>query len=115
MILFRLKYGICPFESESLHETVRRIKTADYTFSKWVGISPELKDLIQKILVIDYDSRLTIDEIEAHPFFVGEGGPQGELKKTTSLKNFISRLFSRDKRGEVDNSLCKVDSCKNLK
>lgn len=114
VILYRMKFGVCPFESESLQETVRRIKTAEYTFSKWVTVSPELKDLIQRILQIDYDSRPTIDEIEAHPFFDSGQSDNTLMKKSSSLKGFIQRLFSKEKR-QVENSLQKVDSCKNLK
>lgn len=64
-----MKFGTCPFESASLNETIQRIKTINYTFPKWTSISLELKDLIKKILVLDYDERLTIEQVEAHPFF----------------------------------------------
>jgi serine/threonine protein kinase len=63
VILYRMRYGICPFETSSLQETIQRIKLLDYEFSKWVAISNDLKDLISKILLIDYDARLTIPEI----------------------------------------------------
>jgi len=56
-----MKYGVCPFETASLQETIQRIKMVDYNFSKWINISYELRDLISSILTVDYDARPTIE------------------------------------------------------
>lgn len=61
VILYRMKFGVCPFETSSLNETIHRIKLCDYSFSKWVNISSSLRDLISSILVVDYDARPTIE------------------------------------------------------
>jgi hypothetical protein len=65
--------------------------------------------------VIDYDARLTIPEIEKHPFFRLQKGDDSTMKKSSSLTGFIKRLFSGDKNKPLESSrLKKVDSCKNL-
>ena len=40
----------------------------DYRFPKYPRISPECRDLIQRILVREPDQRLTIQQIQAHPW-----------------------------------------------
>jgi serine/threonine protein kinase len=36
-----------------------------------------LKDLIERIFVINYDERLTLEQILAHPFFHEKGKEKG--------------------------------------
>lgn len=72
VILFRLKFRQCPFESRSVKQTLEKVKTCQYVFPKGEKISSDLKDLIQKIFVINYDERLTLDQILAHPFLYEE-------------------------------------------
>jgi len=67
--LYRLKYKECPFEAKSVKATIEKVKTCQYDFPKGIKISSDLKDLIEKIFVINYDERLTLDQILAHPFF----------------------------------------------
>ena len=40
----------------------------DYRFPKYPRISPECRDLIQRILVREPDQRLTIQQIQEHPW-----------------------------------------------
>ena len=40
----------------------------DYRIPKYPKISPECKDLLQLILVADPDQRLTIEQIQRHPW-----------------------------------------------
>jgi serine/threonine protein kinase len=72
---------------------------------KWSSVSENLKDLIKKTIVIDYDERLTLNQVEHHPFFKNEEPPQ----RTGSLRNLINRLFSSDKNGKNENE--RMDSC----
>ena len=93
--MFRLKYKECPFESKSVRATIEKVKTCQYEFPKGIKISPELKDLIEKIFVINYDDRLSLDQILAHPFFYDPAPltrPKSEAKGGFSmLRNIFSR------------------------
>ena len=72
VILFRLKYRVCPFEGATVKETLEKVKTCQYFFPAGKKISAELKDLICKIFTINYDDRLTLDQILDHPFLAVE-------------------------------------------
>ena len=56
-----------PFNAESVRQTTQKIKRGIYTIPN--TMDPLLKDLIQKILVVDPKKRITIDQIKAHPAF----------------------------------------------
>lgn len=97
-----MKFGYCPFDMVKVEDTLRKIKSADYTFPRWVAISPELTDLISRILVIDYDDRLTLDEIEDHPFF------KTPVPRVSSFRALVTKLFTGDSK---DKDKKRIDSC----
>ena len=47
---------------------LERIKRVEYSIPKWPRISSECRDLITTILVGDPQQRLTIPQIQAHPW-----------------------------------------------
>lgn len=49
-------------------KVLERIKRVDYSIPKWPRISPECRDLIVSILVADPTRRLTIPQIQSHPW-----------------------------------------------
>jgi serine/threonine-protein kinase HSL1 (negative regulator of Swe1 kinase) len=69
VILYRMKYGVCPFEMPELRDTLRKIKEGNFVIPRWSSASPEIIDLIHKLLVVDAEARLTIPQVEDHPFF----------------------------------------------
>eukprot|EP01026_Neomeris_dumetosa_P045188 TRINITY_DN3826_c1_g1_i1.p1 TRINITY_DN3826_c1_g1~~TRINITY_DN3826_c1_g1_i1.p1 ORF type:complete len:373 (-),score=56.07 TRINITY_DN3826_c1_g1_i1:667-1695(-) len=76
VILYIMLVGGYPFEraedkksENKLHLMIKRILRADYVFPKALILSPECKDLIAKILVLNPMKRLTIAEIFQHPWF----------------------------------------------
>lgn len=71
VIAYTLLIGKPPFETSDVKSTYRRIKMNAYQFPETVFISQAAKQLIQKLLVTDPSKRLTLDEIQAHEFFVG--------------------------------------------
>jgi serine/threonine protein kinase len=89
----------------SSDKLLRRSNQLIIQCQKWSSVSENLKDLIKKTIVIDYDERLTLNQVEHHPFFKNEEPPQ----RTGSLRNLINRLFSSDKNGKNENE--RMDSC----
>ena len=56
---------------EQLHSCMQvldRIMRVDYRIPKYPRISPECRDLVTRILVGDPDERLTIAQIQRHPW-----------------------------------------------
>jgi aurora kinase len=67
-----LCYEFCcgnpPFEADSNDETYKRIRTIDLKFPD--HMSPEVRDMVSKILILNPKERLTLDEIENHPWIL---------------------------------------------
>ncbi|KXX78650.1 Serine/threonine-protein kinase ark1 [Madurella mycetomatis] len=67
VLTYEFLVGEAPFEDEPLM-TQRRIARADMTVPEWV--SKEAKDLIKRLLVLDPEKRLSLDEIQNHPWII---------------------------------------------
>jgi aurora kinase A len=66
VLCFEFLTGKPPFETTSYEETYRNISKAHYKFPPYV---PEgARDLISKLLVVDADGRLELDEVVRHPW-----------------------------------------------
>jgi len=61
-------FGKPPYETPDVKQTYKRIKSNEYYFPENVPITPEAKDLIESILVLDPKQRLTLEEILVHPW-----------------------------------------------
>jgi polo-like kinase 1 len=83
VLMYTMIIGKPPFETSDVKATYRRIRMNAYSFPDHVAISPESRDLIEKILVTDPASRLSLSEIEEHPFFLKNLIPK--LLPTSSL------------------------------
>lgn len=68
--LYTILCGFPPFYDENHDVLTHKILTADYVFLKpwWDEISADAKDLISKMLVINPEERITLDEIYQHPW-----------------------------------------------
>ncbi|KAK8961207.1 CBL-interacting serine/threonine-protein kinase 11 [Platanthera guangdongensis] len=67
VILFVLAVGYLPFNDTNLMAMYRKIYRGEYRLPKWV--SPELRHLIGRLLDTNPGSRITVEEIVAHPWF----------------------------------------------
>ena len=48
----------------------QKIVTADFSFPPGVAVSEEVRDLLQRIFVVNTAHRLNLDGIKAHPWFL---------------------------------------------
>ena len=79
--------GKPPFETESLHETYRRIK--DNQFSVPSRVSIDAQTLIMKLLDANPDKRPNMDEILKDPFFTNGFIPEKlPISCLTNVPNF---------------------------
>lgn len=67
VLTYEFLVGEAPFEDTPVM-TQRRIARADMSVPSFV--SPEAKDLIKRLLVLDPEKRITLDEIQRHPWIV---------------------------------------------
>jgi len=67
--LYSLVYGEVPFHDENILALYNKVRIQPLTFPlKDKDISPECKDLIQKMLLKDPDERITLPDIKVFLF-----------------------------------------------
>lgn len=65
--------------SYGFQKVLERILKVDYNIPKYPRVTAECKDLITRILVADPDKRLTIPQIQRHPWY-SRGLPPNVVK-----------------------------------
>ena len=69
VIIFTMMVGKPPYESKDVKATYRRILSNSYTFPSHITMSDDLKSLIQSLLQLQPDARLSLQQVISHPFF----------------------------------------------
>ncbi|KAM3141863.1 hypothetical protein pb186bvf_005949 [Paramecium bursaria] len=123
VIAYTLLIGKPPFETNDVKTTYRRIKMNAYQFPDNITISPQAKNLIQKILQTDPSKRPTLDEIQQHEFFIGNIPqllPVSTLAcppSSTYLRQFTKQLSTSQQKFEntVKDVITKYSSQAELK
>ena len=67
VILFVMLAGYLPFDDPNMNALFNKIERGEFRMAKW--FSPEVKDLITKMLVVDPEKRYNLDDVIAHPWF----------------------------------------------
>ncbi|XP_010528369.1 PREDICTED: SNF1-related protein kinase catalytic subunit alpha KIN11-like isoform X2 [Tarenaya hassleriana] len=67
VILYALLCGTLPFDDENIPQLFKKIKSGIYTLPS--HLSPDARDLIPRMLVVDPVKRITIPEIRQHHWF----------------------------------------------
>ncbi|KAI9275312.1 kinase-like domain-containing protein [Sporodiniella umbellata] len=73
IILYALLSGHLPFDDDNIRQLLNKVKVGKYKIPDHV--SNDAKDLIQKILVINPNKRLTMKEVQSHPWFIVDPPP----------------------------------------
>ncbi|CAD8118934.1 unnamed protein product [Paramecium sonneborni] len=78
VILFQITSGFCPFQtanikSDQVYQLIYRKQHNKFWEIQQVDFSPELKDLIIKLLAFNPNQRLSISEIQTHPWILKSG------------------------------------------
>lgn len=92
ILLFLLATGTVPFRATRIDDLYERILMCDVEFTEEMDISPELTDLISKMLIKDPDFRISLKDCLQHSWF-RNARPWCSVKKRSSL-NF-QRQFSK--------------------
>lgn len=69
IIIYTLLCGRPPYESKDVDSTYKRILHNQYSFPDHAEVSEAARGLIQDILQLKPEARLTLQQIDAHPFF----------------------------------------------
>lgn len=87
-ILYQLIAGRPPFKGGSEYLTFNKIVELDYNFPP--GFPPAARDLVERLLVLEPEQRLTIEHIKNHEFFEGQvWGKQLWRMKAPRLRPYV--------------------------
>eukprot|EP01089_Gocevia_fonbrunei_P001934 TRINITY_DN1187_c0_g1_i1.p1 TRINITY_DN1187_c0_g1~~TRINITY_DN1187_c0_g1_i1.p1 ORF type:complete len:309 (-),score=95.33 TRINITY_DN1187_c0_g1_i1:82-1008(-) len=91
VITYILLCGFPPFYSESVPEVFEQIMKAEYDYPEeyWDEISPEAKDFIDHLLVVEVKKRLTAKQALEHKWLKKD---EKKDKKTSKLAKFQARM-----------------------
>ena len=89
VILYALLCGSLPFDDENIPALFKKIKAGEYTFPN--HLSPIVRDLIGRMLVVDPLQRATLSEVQQHPWFVYS------LPRYLAISHYTGSLTSPDK------------------
>jgi serine/threonine protein kinase len=87
ILLYAMVVGRLPFNADNISFLLQQIMTANPPIP--ISISQDLHDLINKILVKDPRARITITEIEEHPWLQAQ--PQSRIFKDPQFEKFFIR------------------------
>jgi len=87
-IIYQLLTGRPPFKAGNEYQTFQKIVGLDYEFPP--GFPPAARDLVERLLVLDPQRRLSIEHIKNHEFFDGIQWGRGLWRmKAPRLKPYI--------------------------
>ncbi|EME43765.1 hypothetical protein DOTSEDRAFT_171608 [Dothistroma septosporum NZE10] len=86
VLTYEFLVGEAPFEDTPVM-TQRRIARGEMTVPSFV--SPEARDLIKRLLVLDPEKRLNLDEVEVHPWIVKHCAGKKEKKQSNEGVQFV--------------------------
>ena len=97
VILYMMLVGRAPFDGKDDEEIICKINSADYNRNepKLMKHSPEVRDLVSKLLEKDTDKRFSAKEALSHPWFQKFGGRALFSNfKSEEIKPYIDNLFN---------------------
>lgn len=87
-IIYQLLAGRPPFKAGNDYQTFQKIVNLEYEFP--LGFPRLARDLVERLLVLDPQKRLTIEHIKSHPFFHGiQWGRELWKQKAPRLKPYV--------------------------
>ncbi|QEU62559.1 Hsl1 [Kluyveromyces lactis] len=87
IILFALLTGHLPFNDDNVKKLLLKVQSGKYQMPQWLSV--EAKDLISRILVVDPNRRITIDQILQHELLTKYD--QKSRSKSNSDLNLLNR------------------------
>mmetsp|Transcript_8275 Transcript_8275/g.34751 ORF Transcript_8275/g.34751 Transcript_8275/m.34751 type:complete len:582 (-) Transcript_8275:80-1825(-) len=70
VILFALVSGKLPFDDDNIRRLLAKVKAGAFTMPAY--LHKDVQDLINRMLTVDPDERITIEEIKSHPWYASK-------------------------------------------
>jgi serine/threonine protein kinase len=95
VILYILLCGYPPFQHEQQNKLFKQILKAEFHFHSpwWDKVSPEAKDMVSQLLVVDPTKRLTPTQAMQHPFM--KKTDTGSSVDVEKLDEYVRRIHKR--------------------
>ena len=111
IILYALLSGHLPFNDNNIRHLLMKVQSGKYQMPP--NLSPEARDLIERILVVNPEERITISEILSHPLmtkYEEQSQSDNSFSSTVNPLEYISDAFSSidlhlNSREDIDNSI----------
>jgi len=121
IVLYSMLVGSLPFDEQELHKLYEQIKVGKFYLPSTLSL--EAMDLLKKLLMVDPNKRIGLNEIKNHPWFKMEKNPiykginiykDGEFPCNEKAVSYvIKQYFSKDKEINIDSlsSMIKTNEC----
>jgi serine/threonine-protein kinase ULK/ATG1 len=104
VVLFRMLYGFCPFESNNIGKLIMIIEEEDIVIPNQPRISPEVVKLLRRMITKNPTLRSDWSEIFAYEIKNGELVRTGSLRDRTP-KNNLKRSFTLSETTNANSTL----------
>ncbi|SCV00312.1 LAMI_0G04214g1_1 [Lachancea mirantina] len=101
IVLFALLTGHLPFNDDNIKRLLLKVQSGRYKMPQ--NISPEAKNLISRILIVDPIKRITVDQILAHPLLTKYGSKT--KPESSKSKNNRPSNISLTKKEDIDDTI----------
>uniref|UniRef100_A0A673BMS4 calcium/calmodulin-dependent protein kinase n=1 Tax=Sphaeramia orbicularis TaxID=375764 RepID=A0A673BMS4_9TELE len=111
VILYILLVGYPPFWDEDQHRLYQQIKAGAYDFPspEWDTVTPEAKDLINKMLTINPSKRITAAEALKHPWICQRSTVASMMHRQETVE--CLKKFNARRKLKVRFLVCVTDKC----
>ena len=121
IVLYSMLVGSLPFDEQELQKLYEQIKIGKFYLPSTLSL--EAMDLLKKLLMVDPNKRIGLNEIKNHPWFKMEKNPiykginiykDGEFPCNEKAVSYvIKQYFSKDKEIDIESltSMIKTNEC----
>ena len=115
--LFQMVVGRTPFDADNLPELFEKIGAAQLELPQ--GLSPELRDLLSRLLCPDEKARISVEEIQRHPWMsctLDDGSTPDDVQPTVHKPTIMDCDFEALDLypAEVRSHAVQLSRCPNL-
>lgn len=105
ILLHALLVGVLPFQGDSLEDVFEAIKTVQLNFHTgiWDSVSKPARDLLERILTRNADSRITAEEVLSHPWII--------FYTERNLRSLSFKSKSKHQAGPTSQTSAATSSC----